>query len=290
MHYHQYPYSQKYRVISDHKPLEVILNRPISKSSSRFQRMLLRAQPYDFTITFRPGKEILVADDLSRLYLPEEWYHVHSVILLLQISNSRLEKLKKETTADAQMIVLAKTIQWGWPEARRNLSPTISSFWNVKYNLTITDNIILKGEHLVIPKNSHKEILNRIPVSHLGIEKTKQWARSVVFWPGMTKCIEEHIRHCYACNIYQNSSQKESLIAYEILHLPWEKIGCYIFLQKTENISSLPLAITVVSFKSTDWDAMRTYIKSYTAWRDTWHVTGFTVYSLPKNRRSRINY
>ncbi|KAK2705982.1 hypothetical protein QYM36_016114 [Artemia franciscana] len=72
LHYHQYLYGQKFIVVSDHKPLQVVLNRPISKSSPRLQRMLLKIQPYDFTEIFRPGKEIPVADALSRLYLPEE--------------------------------------------------------------------------------------------------------------------------------------------------------------------------------------------------------------------------
>ncbi|KAK2702069.1 hypothetical protein QYM36_019318 [Artemia franciscana] len=72
LHHHQYLYGQKFIVVSDHKPLQVVLNRPISKSSPRLQRMLLKIQPYDFTVIFRPGKEIPVADALSRLYLPEE--------------------------------------------------------------------------------------------------------------------------------------------------------------------------------------------------------------------------
>ncbi|KAK2713107.1 hypothetical protein QYM36_011715 [Artemia franciscana] len=64
IHFHQYLYGQKFTVVSDHKPLQVVLNRPISKSSPRLQRMLLRIQPYDLIIAFRPDKEIPVADAL----------------------------------------------------------------------------------------------------------------------------------------------------------------------------------------------------------------------------------
>ncbi|KAK2710384.1 hypothetical protein QYM36_013883, partial [Artemia franciscana] len=72
LHYHQYLYGQKFIVLSDHKPLQVVLNRSILKSSPRLQRMLLKIHPYDFKVIFRPGKEIPVADALSRLYFPEE--------------------------------------------------------------------------------------------------------------------------------------------------------------------------------------------------------------------------
>ncbi|KAK2717649.1 hypothetical protein QYM36_006428 [Artemia franciscana] len=58
IHFHQYLYGRKFMVVSDHKPLQVVLNRPISKSSPRLQRMLLRIQPYNLIIAFRPGKEI----------------------------------------------------------------------------------------------------------------------------------------------------------------------------------------------------------------------------------------
>ncbi|KAK2711088.1 hypothetical protein QYM36_012307 [Artemia franciscana] len=72
LHYHHYLYGKKFIFVSDHKPLQVVLNRPISKSSPRLQRMLLKIQPYNFIVIFRPGKEIPAADALSRLYLPEE--------------------------------------------------------------------------------------------------------------------------------------------------------------------------------------------------------------------------
>ena len=156
--------------------------------------MLLRAQPYNFTVTFCPGKEIPVANALSHLYLPEEETamqkeiesYIHSVMLLLPISNCRLKKLIQETTTDAQMIVLAKIFQNSWLEAKRPLSLIISSFWDVRHDQTIIDNIILKGDRLVIPKSSRKEILNCIHASHLSIKKIKQPACSVAFWLGMT--------------------------------------------------------------------------------------------------------
>ena len=242
IHYHQYLYGQKFIIISDHKPLQVILNRPISKSSPRLQRMLLRIQPYDFTITFHPGKEIPVADALSRMHLPEEdgemqkeiESYVHSVMSIQPISNDRLKKLKQETTADTQLVELAKTIKSGWPASRRNLPAILTPFWNVRHDLTVIDQIILKGDRLVIPKNSRKDILNCIHASHLGIEKTKQRARSVIFWPRMTKDIEEYIKHCYACTRLQNSNQKEPLRPHDIPDLPWEKIGCDLFYKNGE--------------------------------------------------------
>ncbi|CAH1232986.1 RTL1 [Branchiostoma lanceolatum] len=69
--FHQYIYGRKVHVESDHKPLESIMKKPLSTAPARLQRMLLRLQKYDLEVKHKPGKEIPVADALSRLYLDE---------------------------------------------------------------------------------------------------------------------------------------------------------------------------------------------------------------------------
>lgn len=65
--FHTYVYGKNFTVESDHKPLEMIQHNPLTAAPPRLQRMLLRLQPYDMIIRYRPGKEILLADGLSRL-------------------------------------------------------------------------------------------------------------------------------------------------------------------------------------------------------------------------------
>uniref|UniRef100_A0A3B3SK60 ribonuclease H n=1 Tax=Paramormyrops kingsleyae TaxID=1676925 RepID=A0A3B3SK60_9TELE len=67
--FHQYTYGRPVIVHSDHKPLETIVKKPLLKAPKRLQRMLLRLQKYDFEIKFLPGKDMLVADALSRAFL-----------------------------------------------------------------------------------------------------------------------------------------------------------------------------------------------------------------------------
>ena len=51
---------------SDHKPLEMIAMKSLANAPPRLQRMLLELQRYDVTIKYRPGKEMQLADVLSR--------------------------------------------------------------------------------------------------------------------------------------------------------------------------------------------------------------------------------
>ena len=67
--FHTYVFGQSFTIESDHKPLEQINLKNLTDAPARLQRMLLHLQNYDVKITYRPGREMLVADTLSR-YAP----------------------------------------------------------------------------------------------------------------------------------------------------------------------------------------------------------------------------
>ena len=68
--FHQYTYGREVTVQSDHKPLENIHSKPLLNAPKRLQRRLLRLQQYDIRVTYVPGRDMLLADTLSRAYLP----------------------------------------------------------------------------------------------------------------------------------------------------------------------------------------------------------------------------
>ena len=65
--FHNYLYGRSFTVQSDHKPLESIHLKHLMAAPPRLQRMSKRLQPYDLTINYRQGKNMEVADALSRL-------------------------------------------------------------------------------------------------------------------------------------------------------------------------------------------------------------------------------
>jgi len=56
-------------VHSDHQPLETIFKKPLSRAPHRLQKMMLRFQNYHFTVQYKKGKELFVADTVSRAAL-----------------------------------------------------------------------------------------------------------------------------------------------------------------------------------------------------------------------------
>ena len=51
---------------SDQKPLEMIHRKNLAAAPQRLQRMLLRLQSYDFELRYKPGREMALADTMSR--------------------------------------------------------------------------------------------------------------------------------------------------------------------------------------------------------------------------------
>ena len=78
--FHTYIYGCQITVYNDHKPLEMIQKSQYIIAPPHLQRMLLRLQKYDYNIIYKPGKEMTLADRLSRFpskseNLPIELHH-----------------------------------------------------------------------------------------------------------------------------------------------------------------------------------------------------------------------
>ena len=66
--FHQYTYGRSVMVESDHKPLERILAKPLVPAPKRLQKMILRLQRYNLEVRYKKGREMFLANTLSRHY------------------------------------------------------------------------------------------------------------------------------------------------------------------------------------------------------------------------------
>ena len=66
MKFHQYTFGRRTTVITDHKLLLSISKKPLDQAPRRLQGMLVKTQTYDINLEFRPGKEMHIADQLSK--------------------------------------------------------------------------------------------------------------------------------------------------------------------------------------------------------------------------------
>ena len=165
-----------------------------------------------------PGKFLHIADTLSRAFdqsnIPTEdgmyqdmEHFIHSVHIDLPISDVKLMELRQLNYYAPTMQMLHRYAMEGWPQHKTDVPPSLKSFWNVRNDITVTDGTLLKDNRLVIPLAWRTDILQKLHLSHCGIEKTKANARTTVFSPGMNNHIEDMVS-CEKCLKYQSKQIK----------------------------------------------------------------------------------
>ena len=141
--FHTYLFGRSFVAESDHKALESIQMKNLVSVPPRLQRMLLRSQPYDVTIRYRPGKQMHVADALSRLSsdeampIPHLNVQIHEVCP--QFSNECLQKIQEKTLKDPELAALKEVVSNGWPSTIKELPPVLHPYWNYREELSIED-------------------------------------------------------------------------------------------------------------------------------------------------------
>ena len=69
----------------------------------------------------------------------------------------------------------------GWPKSRKSVPPHVQSLWNITDELHVAEGITFVGERVLIPATLRRPMLRLIHESHMGAEKCKARARTVMF-------------------------------------------------------------------------------------------------------------
>ena len=93
------------------------MKKPLAAVPPRLQSTLLQLQKYSFDLKFKPGKEMVLADILSRAYIPsnptdnslEEELEcaVHLITDNGPISDARLDEIKQMIKVDKALVTLS---------------------------------------------------------------------------------------------------------------------------------------------------------------------------------------
>ena len=213
--FHQYVYGKSaVSVQTDHKPLESILKKPLCKAPPRLQRLMLRLQSYDLDVHYVPGKYMYLAGTLSRAYIQGEGNAemedelsrvVHSLVLSIPVSANKLSEIRQATEQDPTLMKVRSLILRGWPKFRKSVPPEVQNLWNIRDELHLAEGVIFVGEKVLIPAKLRQQMLRLIHESHMGVEKCKARARTVMYWHGMAKEIEKEVFKCSVCMKHQKT-------------------------------------------------------------------------------------
>ena len=250
--FHQYTFGRLTKVVSDHKPLQSIMRKPLNLAPKRLQGMMLKVFQYDVELEYQPGKDMHIADLLSRQHLPEneggQMFENINMISFLPIRPERLQKIKQATADDEVMNLLLETIIYGWPETKDEVPSQLLPYFNSRSEFSAQDGLIFKGERVVIPSALRDEIKKAIHSSHTGIEGCLRRARECVYWPSMNAEIKEYISQCETCLQFNNKQQKETLMSHELADRPWDRVGVDLFELGTQSF------LVTVDYFSNFWE------------------------------------
>ena len=223
-------------VYSDHKPLASIVKKPLDRAPKLLKGMLMRALAYDIEVRYLNGKEMYLADTLSRAHLPrrtsdcgQEEFETINTLSYLIMPEEKIHEIRQHTSGDTSLQQLKRIIQEGWPADKKSLQPLVTPYFSVRDELAVTDGLIFRGERLVIPKGMRAAVKKDIHSGHKGIEACLRRAREHVYWPGMNEELKAWIRTCETCRENELTPCKETLMSHEIPEGAWEKIGADLF-------------------------------------------------------------
>lgn len=239
--FNQYILGRKVTVETDHKPLVSLFRKPLSKCPLRLQTMLLKVQRYDLNVVYKPGKLLFIADTLSRSALPitctEEIdstdddiiCQVNLYLKSLPISKEKLALLKSATNKDSTLLKVIHFVRHGWDKNKNNLEPCIKPFWNIRENLHVIDDLLLKNDCIVVPNSLHKEMLVKLHDGHVGAKTMELRARHIIYWPNINADIKQLVNECMTCAKHSPNNSKEPILFHDIPELPWCKVSCDLF-------------------------------------------------------------
>ena len=137
--FHDYIYGKTVTAETDHKPLQSIFKKPISKTPVRLQNMLLKLQKYSLVIVFKKGSKMYLADTFSRAYLkngPSKQERIQYEVMNVDIPTypQKTEELVTATTADETLSKLSQIITQGnWPTQFQSAPSWIQPFYPFRW-------------------------------------------------------------------------------------------------------------------------------------------------------------
>ncbi|UYV80706.1 K02A2.6-like, partial [Cordylochernes scorpioides] len=191
--FHTYIYGKSLLIETDHRPLESIYKKPMDKMPPRLQKIFMEINQYGPNIKYKSGKELLIADLLSRDCKSYEILEENpiEILLITAFDNRSTTNIMKATKEDAELQELKETIIQGWPDQKSLVPLSCRRYWNIKDELSIHEDLVLRGTKIIIPESIKKQVLKQIHEGHLGITGCTKRAKDSIYWAGMSKDISE---------------------------------------------------------------------------------------------------
>ncbi|CAC5381590.1 unnamed protein product [Mytilus coruscus] len=234
--FHQYLYGRKFTLVTDNKPLSLLLGPKTGipmLAASRIQRWAIQLSGYQYDVKCKSSSENANADGLSRLPLKEtlcespfnifwEEVEIRNVQALNELPVSA-NNIKRETEKDSTLVKVKHATLYGWPKYT-DISNELKPYFRVKDELSMEEGCLLRGIRVIIPERYRADVLNELYVNHPRIVRMKGLARMHVWWPNLDTDIEITVRNCTACQNTQFAPPAATANPWIWPSNPWQRV------------------------------------------------------------------
>lgn len=100
------------------------------------------------------GEDLVIADILSRATVEVHYERprIMSTCMDPDISDVRLEDVRKAIEDDSELQRLITYITEEWPEKKESVEDSVRHFYDLRETLIVNNGTVVKGEPMVIPK------------------------------------------------------------------------------------------------------------------------------------------
>ena len=212
--FHTYIYGRHITVFNDHKPLEMITKKPIHAAPPRLQRMLLLLQKYYYMLIYKPGKEMTLADRLSRFPSNKEntLIELHQNIQHLTFTSDRINIIRGLIERDPILSTVYLFTLNGWPDRISKVPRIARQFWGARDELSIGEDLLMKGNCICTTPELYDRSLHELHKMHLGKEIMQHRARATLYWLGIDADIVEYVKRCKTCTQHKANQHIQLMI------------------------------------------------------------------------------
>uniref|UniRef100_A0A8R1I4Q2 RNA-directed DNA polymerase n=2 Tax=Caenorhabditis japonica TaxID=281687 RepID=A0A8R1I4Q2_CAEJA len=225
-------------IVTDHSPLKSLMYR--KELVGRLSKYQIVLQEFDIEIIYRPGKQNIVCDTLSR-YHPEDTNEDKVLPTSKNAEKKRTNKNVTFTKSPPQINALATNLNIDFERIRKEQlqDENIMELKTKLKKFKVRDDVVFiqtEGKQWIIllPQKSPygKELAKMVHESvfesaHLGIEKTLQRVQTIATWRGMTKAVQKVVEKCVVCQQNKDSVKlriKAPLGKFEETTSPFERV------------------------------------------------------------------